>query len=119
MENTLNVHPISAKILKEDPDLAEIVRRLIEAFSPERIYLFGSRARGEHNENSDYDLLLVVPDGASPEKKRSKLAYQVLRGTGKAADVLIWTSSAFGRRLHLKASLPSTVLKEGKLLHAA
>jgi predicted nucleotidyltransferase len=29
-----------------DPALAEIVRRLVDAYRPERIYLFGSVARG-------------------------------------------------------------------------
>ena len=65
--------------------LAEIVRRLIEAYRPLRLYLFGSHARGEAGADSDYDLLLVVPDDASPERRRSRLAYRVLRGTGTAA----------------------------------
>jgi predicted nucleotidyltransferase len=34
-------------LTEQDPVLDEIVRRLIEAYQPERIYLFGSRARGD------------------------------------------------------------------------
>ncbi|MEJ5370206.1 MAG: nucleotidyltransferase domain-containing protein [Bryobacteraceae bacterium] len=102
-----------------DPALAEIVRRLVEAYRPERVYLFGSVARGEAGPDSDYDLLLVVPDDAPPERRRSRLAYEVLWGTGVAADVLVWTASQFESRKHLPASLPATVLREGKLLHAA
>jgi predicted nucleotidyltransferase len=41
-----------------DAVLAEIVRRLIAEFQPERIYLFGSRARGDAGPDSDYDLLM-------------------------------------------------------------
>ncbi|MGQ9688336.1 MAG: nucleotidyltransferase domain-containing protein [Desulfobaccales bacterium] len=62
-------------LLTDDQVLAEMVRRLREAFQPERIYLFGSKARGESGPDSDYDLLIVVPDEASPERKRSRLAY--------------------------------------------
>jgi predicted nucleotidyltransferase len=102
-----------------EPKLAEIVRRLVEAYRPERIYLFGSVARGETGPDSDYDLLVVVPDEAPPERKGSKLAYQALCGTGTAADVLVCTRSYFEARRHLRASLPGTVLREGKLLHAA
>jgi predicted nucleotidyltransferase len=102
-----------------DPTLAELLRRLIPAYQPERVYLFGSRARGEVGPNSDYDLLLVVPDDAPPERRRSRLAYQVLRGTGVAADVLVCTRTWFKRREGLKASLPGTVIREGRLLHAA
>jgi hypothetical protein len=78
-----------------DLALAEIVRPLIAAFQPERIYLFGSRARGDAGADSDYDLLVVVPDDASPERRRSRLGYQALRGTGVTADVMVWTCSAF------------------------
>lgn len=103
----------------EDAVLAEIVRRLVAVYSPERIFLFGSRARGDSGYDSDYDLLLIVPDDALPERSRSRLAYQVLWGTGAAADVLVWPRRRFESRLHLAASLPATVLREGKLVYAA
>ena len=103
----------------DDPALGEIVRRLAQAYRPERIYLFGSRARGEVTPDSDYDLLVVVPDDAPPERRRSRLAYEALRGTGVAADVLVWTCDAFDSRLSLRASLPATVVGEGRLVYAA
>jgi predicted nucleotidyltransferase len=102
-----------------DPVLAEVVRRLLEAYLPERIYLFGSVARGEAGPDSDYDLLVVVPDDAPPERQRSRLAYEALRGTGTAADVLVCTRSYFEQRRWLRASLPGTVLREGRALHGA
>ncbi len=102
-----------------DPRLAELVRRVVAAYAPERVYLFGSCARGDSGPDSDYDLMLVVPDDAAPERKRSKLAYESLWGTGIAADVLVWTRSGFDRRIHLPASLPATIIREGRLLHAA
>ncbi len=106
-------------LLNQDPALDEIVRRLVGAYEPDLIYLFGSKARGEAGPDSDYDLLVVVPDNASPERRRSRLAYQTLRGTGIAADILVCTRSYFDARRHLKASLPGTILREGRLLHAA
>jgi len=56
---------------------------------------------------------------APPEKQRSRLCYQALRGTGVAADILVWTKKSFEERLHLKVSLPVTIIREGKLLYAA
>jgi predicted nucleotidyltransferase len=108
-----------ATIEVSDPTLREIVQRLVDAFEPEAIYLFGSHARGEEVADSDLDLMVVVSDTAAPERRGSRLAYRALRGTGVAADVLVWTRSEFDRRLHLRASLPSTVVREGKLLYAA
>jgi predicted nucleotidyltransferase len=107
---------METELLERDPKLAEIVRRLVDAYQPERIYLFGSIARGEAGPDSDYDLLVVVPDDAPPERKRSRLAYEALWGTGAAADVLVCSRSHFEARRHLRASLPGTVLREGRLL---
>lgn len=103
----------------EDARLVDIVRRLVAVYQPDRVYLFGSRARGDAGPGSDYDLLLVVPDEASAERSRGRLAYECLWETGVAADVLVWKRSAFESRIHLRASLPATVLREGRLLHAA
>jgi predicted nucleotidyltransferase len=107
--------------LERDAVLEDIVRLLIEAYRPERIYLFGSKARGGAGPDSDYDLLLVVPDDAPPERRDSKLAYQVLWNLPVPAsvDAVVCRSSWFHTRTHLKASLPGTVLREGRLLHAA
>jgi hypothetical protein len=38
---------------------------------------------------------------------------------GLAKDILVWTKTEFEKRLHLRASLPSTIMQEGKLLYAA
>ena len=102
-----------------DPVLSEVVRRLVEAYRPEYIYLFGSVARGDAGPNSDYDIMVVVPDEAPREMQDCDLAYRMLRGLGIAKDILVWTRSEFEKRLHLKASLPSAIVREGKLLHAA
>jgi predicted nucleotidyltransferase len=64
--------------LHREPALAEGVRQLVEAYKPIRIYLFGPKARGDAEPDSDYDVLLVVPDGTPPERRDSKLAHQVL-----------------------------------------
>ena len=102
-----------------DPVLAEIVRRLVDVYQPECIYLFGSTARGDAGPDSDYDLIIILPDQAPQELLRARSAYLALRGTGVAADIQVWSRSSFRRQLHLKASFPSTILREGKLLYAA
>jgi len=99
--------------------LACIIERLVEAYEPDRIYLFGSKARGDYGPDSDFDLMVVVPDDALENRKRSRLAYERLWGTGTAADVLVWTHGRFESRAHLRASLSGTILREGRLLYAA
>jgi predicted nucleotidyltransferase len=115
----IELSPVFKTPTAGDPALAEVVRRLVHAYQPERIYLFGSVARGDAGVDSDYDLLIVMRDDAPPTLRRSRLAYEVLHGTGIAADVLVCTRSYFEQRRLLKASLPGTVLREGRLLHGA
>jgi predicted nucleotidyltransferase len=105
-------------VAADDPTLVEITRRLVETYRPERIYLFGSRARGTAGTESDYDLLVVVPDDGPPSLRRSARAYEILWGLPTSGDILVWTHTAFAERLHLRASLPSTVRREGRLLYS-
>ena len=103
----------------DDPSLREAVRRLAELFQAERIYLFGSRARGDATPDSDYDLMVVVPDSELPAFRRAQRAYLALKGLGMAKDVVVWTRQEFDQRRHLPASFAATILREGKLLHVA
>ncbi len=102
-----------------DPVLEEMVRRLREAFHPERIYLFGSRARGEADPDSDYDLLVVLRESPLPGYKRAQLAFRTLCGVGAPKDVIVLTRDEFQRKLTVVCSLPATVVREGKLIYAA
>ena len=102
-----------------DPKLREAVRRLAGLFEVERIYLFGSRARGDASAESDYDLMVIVGSSELPPAERARQAYRALRGLGMAKDVLVWTSHEFDRRKHLPASFAATIVREGKLLDVA
>ena len=54
-----------------------------------------------------------------PRKRASRRAYEALRGTGVAADVLVWSLQSFESRLNVACSLPATIQREGRLLYAA
>lgn len=100
-----------------NPIVAEMVRRLVEVYRPERVYLFGSVARGDAGPDSDYDLMVVVPDDSPPELLRSRPGYRAIRDLGVPRDIFVARSRDFRRQLHLRASFPSTVVREGKLLY--
>lgn len=44
------------------PEVIEFVRRAKQRFRVERVILFGSRARGDFLEHSDYDVIVVSKD---------------------------------------------------------
>ena len=102
-----------------DPFIEQIVQRLVAALTPERIYLFGSQARGDAGPDSDYDLLVVVPMSKLPRYRRDQAAFDALIGVGVAKDVLVLTHDEFERQRTVVCSLPATVEREGVLLYAA
>lgn len=108
---------MAAPAKSPDRQLAAVVRRLVDALHPERIYLFGSRARGDARPESDYDLLVVVDRSSEPSHRRAQAGYRALRGIMLPLDLLVWTRSEFERQLPAAASLAATVCREGQLLY--
>ena len=107
-------------LLEQDTVLREMVDRLVHALHPDRIYLFGSRARGEAGPDSDYDLLVVVSASDLPAHRLDLLAFRALCRVGAAKDVVVYTREEFEWRSRAASSLlPATVLREGSLVYAA
>src|SRR4051794_17781462 len=97
--------------------IIEITRRLVEYFHPERIYLFGSVARGDDGPDSDLDFAVVLPDGSDRSAFSSDL-YRLLSGLGFSKDVVSWPVTEFeGFSAHVESSLPATIVREGKILY--
>jgi len=105
------------KSMGREDAIAEITRRLVEYYQPERVYLFGSAARGDAGPDSDLDFCVVLPDDAPPRLYKPGI-HGALWGVAAAADVVRWPAKDFDQRAaHVAASLPATILREGKLLY--
>lgn len=53
---------------------AEILREVRRATTPMKVVLFGSRARGDAHSESDYDVLVALPDSANLKAERAALS---------------------------------------------
>lgn len=103
-----------------DQAILDITQKLVEVCQPVRIYLFGSAAREDDGPDSDLDFLVVLPDNSPEEIFRTDKLSDALAGIRHAADVIPWRQSDFeGRAAFVVASLPATVVREGKLLYDA
>ena len=103
--------------LANDPVLLSLLERIRSSLDPERVYLFGSRARGQATPDSDYDFLVVVPKSDKPRYRRDQEAYLALCGSGAAKDIIVLTRAEFESSRRAASSLTSAVLSEGILLH--
>jgi len=97
--------------------LEEAIERLKKEFQPEEIYLFGSHAWGTPSEDSDVDLMVIVPSSDERHIRRMQRAQRCLRGIGFAKDVLVNTRAQFDRYRDLSASLPYKIFQEGRKLY--
>jgi uncharacterized protein len=104
--------------LTRNQTIDEIKRRLVDYYHPDRIYLFGSEARGEAGPDSDLDFCVVLPDDTPEELLRAGEIYTLLAGMDYPKDVIPWRRSDFdARAAHVVASLPATVVREGRLIY--
>jgi predicted nucleotidyltransferase len=97
--------------------LKGVVDRLVQGLHPDRIYLFGSQARGQAGEASDIDLLVVVRDSDLPRHRREALSYDLLWGLKTPVDVIVLTQAEFQQASRVKTSLAFTVQAEGEMLY--
>jgi predicted nucleotidyltransferase len=98
------------------PILDELVARIRDAVQPERIVLFGSRARGTARPQSDFDILIIAPSSLPPWKRTVPL-YLLLAGMGVPKDLVWWTAEEIEEWRNVKSHFITTALREGKILY--
>ena len=75
----------------DDALLQTATQRLVAEFKPEQIWLFGSYAWGTPNEDSDVDLMVIVPNSDERPIRRYQRAQKCLGRLAVPADVLVRT----------------------------
>ena len=101
----------------QDEDLyQEIVHRIVAVSDPNKIILFGSRARGDSRQDSDIDLL-VINESSEPRYKRSILLYAALSHIMLPMDILVYTPDEVQEWSEVRQAFITTALREGTMLY--
>ena len=98
--------------------LKDMVADIVGAVHPEKIVLFGSRARGESNRDSDVDLLIVVRDFEAAT--RQQLLSKVRNGLFDylvPIDLVLYAQGELSRFSEWKNHVVRTALDEGRVLY--
>jgi uncharacterized protein len=101
-----------------DDVLHEMTRRLAVELQPEETILFGSRSWDTPREDSDVDLLVILPIGADRGADVELRARRCLRRMGIAKDILVRSRDQVERLRDVPASLEAQVLSRGRVLYA-
>lgn len=99
-----------------DESLAEVTRRICSAGSPLKIVLFGSRALGTANENSDTDLLIVEDTGVNCREQRG-LYWDAIGDTLEDKDLIVVTIDEVLTWRNVPNHVISVALREGRVLY--
>ncbi|WP_447974268.1 nucleotidyltransferase domain-containing protein [Nitrospira sp. Kam-Ns4a] len=96
------------------------IEALVEAlkrYQPERVYLFGSTARGEADELSDLDVV-VIKRTATPFLERLREVVKLLPIELGAVDVLVYTPEEFTSMQREGNAFAELIVEEGRVIYA-
>jgi uncharacterized protein len=97
--------------------ILELSQRISEAFEPEQIILFGSYAYGTPTEDSDVDLLVVLPFQGQPFQKAAEILNDV--DPKFSVDLLVRTADELQQRIEWGDFFLREIVEKGKVLYEA
>lgn len=89
---------------------------LVGSVNPQRIVVFGSRARGDDRVDSDLDLMVVV-DVQGSLGQRTGIVRRCLLGIEVPLDLVVYTPSEYARLRTWKSSVAAIADREGLILY--
>ena len=98
-----------------EPILKRMVKRIVGNFDPIAVWLFGSMARGDGDDNSDVDLMVIMPTGTSWRKAIDIM--DVLRGSMLPKDIVVSTPEKWNNQVNDVGSLIHAVNRDGVMLY--
>ena len=85
------------------------------ASAPAKVILFGSYARGDADEGSDFDFLVIEREVDDRLAEAVKLR-RALRGFGVPVDVVVMDEALVERRSKVKGTMVDRALREGRVV---
>lgn len=99
--------------MKEPLVPPELLDPVVSYFRPQRVILFGSRARGGAGPDSDIDLVVVLDDDTPPEKLTAKAVAEARAGYHAPVDIIVCRASKLHSRARAIGSFAHQVLRDG------
>ena len=102
--------------MTSEADISVMVDRIIGRFQPSRVVLFGSRSRGDANERSDVDLLVVM----NHVQDKRQAAIEIRRTLGDlpvSKDIMVTTPGEIASRGHMVGTVLHAALRGGTVVY--
>jgi predicted nucleotidyltransferase len=96
--------------------LDNVIARITRRFTPEKIILFGSYARGTTTRDSDIDLLIVMNVEGSLRGKTNEIDL-LLADRTVPMDLLVVTPKQYERQKELIGTVVRQAVREGRVIY--
>ena len=98
--------------------IADILRKIVAVYAPQKVILFGSYAYGKPNEDSDIDLLIIKDTDKRPIERWMEVK-RLLRDRNRTVSVspLVYTRQELEQRLAIQDYFIQEVLEKGEVLY--
>lgn len=100
-----------------DPAVEIAAARLAEATNAEEVLLFGSRARGDHDEGSDWDLCVILPDDVEWGRFTPISLWPLVSDLGISIQVVPIRRSVFEKKKKGVSNLSYDIARDGVQIH--
>jgi uncharacterized protein len=114
---SIMIKDAGASFMIEMHKILELSQQIAEAFEPEQIILFGSYAYGTPTEDSDVDLLVVLPFEGQAFRKAAEILNAV--NPKFSVDLLVRTVDEVQQRLEWGDFFLREIVEQGKVLYEA
>ena len=101
--------------MNTNDNIDHLIDKIKTSYKPEMIILFGSRARGDVDPDSDLDLLIIKKTKKRPIQRR--IDVRKVLSTDMPVDVLVYTPDEFESLRQAGSAFLKTLSKEGKVLY--
>ncbi|MBN2653243.1 MAG: nucleotidyltransferase domain-containing protein [Spirochaetales bacterium] len=103
-----------------DNEILQIIKhRLVEAYSPEFIYVFGSHAWGNATSQSDIDIAVIIKDSNENPYARPQKGTLALWDIETPIDLLVFTEDEFFSKTDNNLSLQGQIFQKGLIIYEA
>jgi hypothetical protein len=107
---------LASKRLQVPAEIKPLIDEIKIRLNPDSIWLFGSRARGDNRPDSDWDILVALPDDAEPELLDPLVGWTIQNDVGIPATILSTTSSALADSWDSRNTIAYDVARDGRRL---
>ena len=98
--------------------IQEAIQRLVKAYKPLKIYMYGKYAWGTPDDDDDLNLLVIIESSNEKVYKRGDRAFDTLLSLEIPKNIVIFTKQEFDTFCQDKTSLAYEIKSKGKMVYA-